>query len=224
MIIKKLIALIISTVLFPWLFYENLICINLLVFNLLIFTVLYFIGQLNLRSGLNRSISIGTILTAFFVVYNGSHLAITINIMSLFLLGSTSVFPKGINLIYTWLHSIVNFFVTQLEFLKLLQNFSSGTNRFSKIFRLLKLIIIPLAIVFVFVLIYKMANPVFEGLVKSFFDSIEAFLDWFFENIEVALFMTFVFGFLISNFFFLGKPFTSITNNFTNLALKYSGS
>ena len=69
-----------------------------------------------------------------------------------------------------------------------------------------------------------MANPVFEGMVKSFFDSIEAFFEWFFENIEVALFMTFLFGFLISNYFFLGKPFTSITkedeNSSDNLSRK----
>jgi len=209
--IKKLLAVIIGTALFPWLFYENYIGINLLIFNLLIFAGLYFTGKLNLKSNLNRSILLGTMLTAFFVVYNGSDLAVTVNIMSLFLLGSTSVNPKGRNLTFTWLHSIVNFFASQLELIILVKNFSSGTQKSNKFFRLFRLIIIPVAVVFLFVLIYKTANPVFEGMVKSFFDSIDAFFDWFFKNIELALLMTFVFGLMISNYFFLGNPFQGIT-------------
>jgi len=198
------VVVIINTALFPWLFYHHSIGLNLLLFNLLVLSGLYITDKLDLKSSLNRYISAGTLLTAFFVVYNGSDLAIAVNILSLFFLAGTELFPKGRNLFYTSLISFVNFFSAQLSFTSLTRGLTSGMKKF-KVFSLLKLILIPLGIVLLFMLMYKTANPVFEGLVKSFFDAIESFFIWFFKLIDVALIMTVIFGFVLSNYFFLGE-------------------
>ncbi len=202
---KKVIIVLVIALLFPWLFYEHNLGLNLLVFNLLVFAGLFTIGKLNLKSGLNRYISMGTLLSAFFIVYNGSELAVVVNILSLFLLAGTSLFPIGRNLLYSSLLSVINFFTAQKSFITLFKDAIPQGKGLRIFLRFLRLIIIPLIVVFIFILIYKTANPVFEGIVKSFFDDIESFSNWFFENIEFTLFMTFVFGFLLSNYFFLGK-------------------
>lgn len=202
---KKIIAIVLVTALFPWLFYENQIGLNLLIFNLLIFAGLFFTNKFTLNNSLNRVVLVGSLLSAFFVVFNGSDLAITINILSLFLLGGTLLFPKVRNPFYSSLISLINFFSSQLAFLHLLQDMLSGIKGTQKVLRFLKIVIIPIVIVFVFILIYKLANPVFEGIVKSFFDALNDFFTWIFENIEIALFMTFVFGLVLSNYFFLGE-------------------
>lgn len=208
--IKKLLIVLIAVVVFPWLFYNQFLGFNLFLFNLFVFTGLYLTGKLDLKSHLNLYVSAGTLLSAFFVVYNGSDLAIAVNILSLFLLAGTSLFPKGRNLFYTSLISFVNLFTAQLSFIFLTRELTAGTRSF-KVFRLLRLIVIPVFVVLLFMLIYKTANPVFEDMVKSFFDAINSFFTWFFEHIKVGLFMTFIFGFVLSNYFFLGKPNQLIT-------------
>lgn len=209
---KKFILVIVSTAIFPWLFYENYLGVNLFIFNILVLSGLFITKNLNLKNTLNRTIVSGSFLSSLFVVFNGSDFAITINILSLFLLGGSSFFPKWRNLIVVSFQSIISFFNSQLRFFSALQEMASGKKNLSKVLRILKLIIIPLIVFFLFIIIYKEANPVFEGYVKTFFDAIESFFDWFFENIEFALIMTFILGFVFSNFFFFGSKNSYITD------------
>ena len=203
--IKKLLAILIIATLFPWLFYEHFIGLNLFLFNLLIFAGLYITGKLDLKSPLNAYISAGTLLTAIFVVYNGTSLAVFINILSLFLLAGTTLFPKGRNLFYTSLISFINFFTAQLSLISLIRDFKKGAVTF-KVFRIIKLVIIPLLVVLFFMYLYKTANPVFEEMVQSLFDAISRFFTWLSDYIEFPLFMTFVLGLLLADYFLLGKP------------------
>ena len=210
--LRKVIIIIVNTALFPWLFYEHHLGLNLLVFNILVFAGLFATGKLNLKNNLSRSIAIGTLLSAAFVVFNGSNMAEAINIISLFLLAGISLFPEGRNLFYVSILSVVNFVTAQISFFSILKSTVPKAKGLRQFFRILKLILIPLAIVFVFVVMYKTANPVFNDLVKSFFEALNSFFTWLFKNIEIALFFTFIFGFLLSNFFFLGEPAKSISN------------
>lgn len=203
--VKKLLIVALVTALFPYLFYESYLGANLLIFNILVFVGLYFIGRLDLRRGLNRVVLLGTFLTSLFVVYNGSDLAIALNIFSLFLLAGSSLYPKGRNLFYVSLLSVINFFVAQIKFFTVLQEPFSDIRGIRKFIRFLKIIIIPLVIVFFFVIIYKLANPIFEGMVKSIFDVINNFADRIFEHVDIPLTMTFVFGFVLANYFFIGN-------------------
>lgn len=207
---KKITLVLGFTSIFPFLFYHNAIGVNLLIYNLLIFTGLWLTGKLNFRCPLNLSLFTGTLLTAFFVVVNGSAIAITINVLSLFLLAGTTLFPEGRNLIYMSFLSIISFFTSQGKFFKLFINILPQSEGSSKVFRIIKLTLVPLAVVFVFTLIYKTANPVFEDLVSSFFNWFNKFFNLLFQQIEFSLFITIVFGFLLANFFLLGEGFPDI--------------
>ncbi len=198
------------TTIFPILFYQNAIGVNLLIFNFLIYTGLWFTGKIKLRYQLNLIILSGTILTAFFVVFNGSAMAITINLLSLFILAGTILFPQGRNLIYMSFLSIISFFTSQGKFFKLVKDVLPRSDGSAKLFRTIKLTLLPLVVVFVFSLIYKSANPVFEGFVSSFFDLIDKFFNLLFQQIEFTLFITIVFGFLLANYFLLGEGFPDI--------------
>ena len=208
---KKLIAILVTTALFPFLFYDYGIGLNLLVFNLLLITGLTYLGKLKLNDIQSKIVLVGTILSAIFVVYNGSDYAIAINIISLFLLAGTTLFPIGRNLFYTSFISIINFFYSQSDFLNLIKELTKNRRGALKFFRAFKIVIIPIVIVIVFIMIYRAANPVFEGMMKSVFDAIEQFFNWIFEYIELALIMTIIFGFLLSNYFYLGKANSTIT-------------
>jgi hypothetical protein len=207
---KKITLVLGLTSIFPFLFYHNAIGVNLLIFNLLIYIGLWFTGKLKLRHQLNLCLFTGTLLTALFVVINGSVLAITINVLSLFLLAGSTLFPEGRNLIYMSLLSIISFFTSQEKFFKLFVNVLPKSVGSSKVFRIIKLTVIPLVVFFVFMLIYKTANPVFEGMVSSFFIWLDECFNWIFQKIEFSLLITIVFGFLLANYFLLGEGFQEI--------------
>jgi len=202
--LKKTLIVLTNTALFPWLFYEHGLGLNLFLFNLLIFSGLFLLGKLNLKNSLNRSIAIGTLLSAFFVVFNGSAIAMFANIFSLFLLAGISVFPEGRNLFYVSIISLVNFLTAQNSFFSMLRKQIPKTRGLYKLFRIIKLLFIPLAI------------PVFNDFVKSFFEALDSFFTWLFKNMEFTLFLTIIFGFLLSNYFFLGKPARSIATQDLN--------
>ncbi len=209
--LRKLLLVLVSASLFPWLFFEKEIGINLFIFNLIIIGGLAIVGRLELKRYLNLVVLTGTLLTAVFVVFNGSDLAITINILSLFLLAGTSIFPIARNLIFSALLSIINFFYSQYDFIGIIGDSARKLKGVSGVLRFLKIIIIPVIIVIVFILIYKAANPVFEGMMKNIFDAVEDFFNWFFSFINFPLFWTFVLGLLFANYFFLGKPEKTIS-------------
>jgi uncharacterized protein DUF4153 len=211
--LKKLFLIIITALLFSWLFFKSQIGVNLLIFNLIVIIGLFLSGKISFKRNLNLIILEGTILTAFFVVFNGSVLAITVNIISLFLLAGTSLYHEGKNLIYSALLSVINFFNSQMVFLHLLSNVTKNIKGVSRIVRILKIVIIPIIIVLVFILIYRAANPVFEGIVKSAFDSIDDFFTMLFSNVNFALFWTFIFGLVLANYYYLGKPNNFITDD-----------
>ncbi len=203
--LKKIITLVALTAMFTLLFYDVGIGVNLLLYNLLILIGLAFVGKLKLIEPVSLVVISGTLLSAIFVVIIGSNFAITINIISLFLLAGISLYPKSKNIIYTSFLSVVNMFYSQYAFIELIGEISKKSKSASIIFRIMRILIVPLVVVTSFILIYRAANPIFEGMLKSIFDKIEYFFHWITENFEFALIGTVILGLIISNYFILGK-------------------
>lgn len=206
MYLRKLIIILALTAMFTILFYQVGIGVNLLLYNLLLLLGLAYVDKLALKGEVNLTLIAGTLLSAIFVVINGSIFAIAINIISLFLLAGITLFPISRSIIYTSLISIVNFFYSQFAFLGLIGELSKKSRYANAIVKVIRILIVPLIVLTVFILIYRAANPIFEGMLKSIFDAVENFFNWIFENFEIALIGTIVFGFIISNYFILGKP------------------
>ncbi len=203
--LKKLIIIMALTAIFTFLFYQVQIGLNLLIYNLLLVFGLAFVGKLTLKGSANLVIIFGTLLSAIFIVINGSNFTIFINIISLFLLAGITLFPESRSLIYTSLISFVNFFYSQFAFLSMVSELSKKSKYANAIVKLIRILIVPIIVLTIFILIYRAANPIFEGMLKSIFDAIEQFFDWIFDNFEIALIGTIILGFLISNYFIIGK-------------------
>ncbi len=208
----KFIAVLSLTVVFPYLFYNHGVGVNLLIFNILLMGGMYFSGRLKFKGTLNLIVFAGTILTALFVVIVGSDFAIAINIVSLFLFAGITLLPNIRNLIYNSLLSVINFFYSQYSFGVLISELLSKSSKANRIKNIIKIIFIPIVVLVIFIIIYKAANPVFEGLLQSVFDAIDAFFTWLFEHIEIALIGTMILGFLIANNFILGEANEEIKN------------
>lgn len=157
--------LIVSTLMYSFLFYQESAGINFLIFNII------FIAGLNviyLKSMLIRNIiiaEIGALISAFSILMYGNELSVFANIVSLSLISgltinqNSSVIIGIINSLFSYGSSIVFMFIDLVKRRK--SNKSSINNR------AIWSIVIPIFITIVFFFIYQGANPVFYEYTKD---------------------------------------------------------
>lgn len=206
--LKIVFLIILSGILFTAVFYHQYLGLNLLIFEAFLLSSLVIIKKTRLKEKLELITFSGTILTAILVVIHNSALAITVNIISIFLFSGIIAFPQLRNLSYAPLITTYSLFKSQGNFVRLL---SEGNTKATVVLRYLKIIGIPAIIFFVFLLIYKFSNPIFEKYADSVGDVIEKWFSYLFDNINIPLLFTFILGLVLSNFFFLGKANPGIT-------------
>ncbi len=201
--LKVVLFSIACAILFTAVFYHQLPGLNVLIFEFISISVLWFTNKALLKGKLELITFLGTIVTAVFVVINNSDLSVTVNIISFFLFSGIIVYPQLRNLSYTPLLAAGKLINSQSDFLKSL---TEGNKKAATTVRYIKIIGIPVIIFFVFLIIYKASNPLFEKYADSVAEIIGRWITTLFENINIPLVMTFVLGLLISNFLFFGKP------------------
>ncbi len=166
---KTDIIIIISTITYSLLFYEQEIGINLTIFNLVLIGGLLFIKPEILKNKIVLFVLLGTVISAVNVTMQNTLLAIILNVFSLITLAGLSINPKGSLLIAT-LNSMYSFFTSIL--LKLIEKLEAkntvnlgfmGKVTFQKV----KMVIIPLAVISIFISLYASANPLFQSLIDK---------------------------------------------------------
>ncbi len=207
---KNLFLSFLLSILFVLLFYKQDIGLNNFLFNLLLLLMLYFTGRIDFKNKLWVTVASGTFFSSLMVLINNSDLAITINYLSLFLLAGITVYNHFKNLFTIGLSAFTLLFTSQINFIKELLGINTNNAGVSRLARYIKLIVIPLIIVFAFALMYKVSNPYFEEYTLSFFDSIDKLLSRFFDIVDINIFWVWVFGLLVSNFLLLGKKQDSV--------------
>lgn len=200
--LKIIFIVIISSVLFTWVFYHQKIGLNLLLFEAFLLSSLLLLKKTKLSGALELITFSGTIITAILVVVHNSTLSITANLISIILFSGSILFPQLRNLFYAQFLFFQNIFTSQNNFIKLLLERSHNAKT---IIKYLKIIGLPLIVFFVFLIMYKLSNPVLAKYTDSAFQHIDKWFTSFFSNINFPLVLLFFLGMIISNHFFLGK-------------------
>jgi len=206
--LKIVLLVIFSGILFTAVFYKQYLGLNLLIFELFLMSALVITKKAKLKGKLELITFSGTILTALLVVIHNSALSITVNIVSALLFAGIIAYPQLRNLSYAPLLSAYGLFRSQGNFIRVL---SEGNTKAKAIIRYFNIIGIPIIIFFIFLLIYKVSNPVFEKYTDSVGEVIGRWLNYLFDNINIPLLFTSILGLALSNLFFLGKVSPSIT-------------
>lgn len=180
--------------LFSFLFYKQALGLNLLIFETVTIAYLLIFKKDKIKYLNSWTIFLGTILSAVMVVVNYSTISIVINIISFFILIGTLIYPEARSLFTsiglsfnTVIHSFDNLGDT-------LKNTSINPRATKKLWRAIKIIIIPVLIVTVFILLYKFANPIFEEYLKKTTDFLNNHFFIFFHNINFGLVFHYLFG------------------------------
>lgn len=179
----KKIVLFIAALLFSTLFYDKSIGLNLFLFSIITIIVLYINNKNDFKRQRTVIYSIMYLATGLSVFFHDSQLAIIANLVSFFtLIGllseyQSSIYINWINGVYT---TVAGLFHRNFSVNETTQKVES--NKDVDYIHLAKIILIPAAIVCIYIALYQNGNPLFEGLIDK--------IDFGFINIQWLLFVT----------------------------------
>jgi Domain of unknown function (DUF4173) len=190
----------ISSVIFTLLFYNNALGLNLLFYEVAVFVVLFLTKQFRPGNINGYTISVLYFISAFGTVVSHSLFAYVINfILFGVFIGYTS-YPYARSFITSLNIAIVNTLNAQTAFVRhLAQERLKGGSFFGFIWQL-RITAIPLIIITVFVLLYKLSNPIFSNLVNTTLNYINECFYNLFYNIDVDIIGVFCAGLVINIF------------------------
>ena len=201
--LKSLIIAIVCSFAFPILFYDKLPGSNLLIYNLIIIGGLFLKGKFNPDSKLQKIVLAASLITAFVSAYNTTSFVIFTNISSLFLLSGLISFPEQKLLALTPFYSIINGIPAQMESLKKFSVYIKLNNSRYNVFK--AVYIIPIIIIFLFLILYSESNPLFDENLSWFFNFMNRIGNLIIDNLNLLLLLNVIFGIFIYNFIFHGK-------------------
>ena len=161
------------SVLFTSLFYDKLIGLNLLLFEGALIAIAYIIHKPSFKGLLMKIVSLGTLISLAMVVIHNSSFAIILNMISFFCLMGAFTFSK-----YSLItNQFRQYFISvQYGITDFFSSLFSKKRRSTRIFTYFNIILIPIAVILVFLLIYYNSNSYFAELTDSFFNGLSSCL------------------------------------------------
>lgn len=192
-------------ILFVYLFKGQQAGVNVLLFNLILLGGLYTSGRLILSNRLQLMLSFGALISALMVLAYGSSMAMAGNVFSLILLMGVTA-DQHLSLLFNGFAASV-YAVVSAPFNYLAHLFITNENKDSgrRIVRFLLIFIVPLLVLFLFVMLYANASPFFNRFTGNFILHFRHLLEFLNEYISPASFWIFVAGMLIGIGFLYGK-------------------
>lgn len=188
----------VMAIFFCILFYRENLGINLLIFESILLIILAVTKQVKWKTSLEKLALISLCTTSLSVVFNNSNLSVAVNILSLILFVGiqTEVRLKStLNAIGIGLWNIP---VSQALFIR-------ATSEHGKVqmkLRWIRIFVLPIVVIFVFMLIYNVSNPAFSQALTNIGNWIEQQFHLFTRYLQFSLLVTFFVGLTITNYFF----------------------
>lgn len=194
-----------SALLITGLFYKQPLGLNLLIAEILLFSWMLISKQIHFKGFYPISLSIGLLTTSLFTVLTHSAFSYIINFLTLFIWVGLLIYPNAKSLVSTIKLSFANIFDSQILFLQKVVDSKHNGRKFRSLLSKFNIFILPLLIIFLFIIIYKNSNPFFDKLISGitlFFQNKWSLL---FENFNFSIIATFAIGLIVSIFLFCRK-------------------
>ncbi|WP_223033778.1 DUF4153 domain-containing protein [Hanstruepera marina] len=191
----KNIILLFGAILFSTLFYKQDIGLNMSLFSIVTIIILSIFNTKTFKSKSTIALTTTYLITAIAIFFYNSSLSIIANCFAFFTLvghvsqRNSSIYINWLNGLFTF---VAGFFLRAL--LKSESNKESKNKTQIDYIHLIKIIGIPLAVIIVFILLYKNGNPVFNDMISK--------IDFSFINLQWLLLT--VLGYFL--FYNISKP------------------
>jgi hypothetical protein len=208
--IVKFVLLAAGTVLFTLLFWKEGLGINTFIFSVFILGIMFYLFPESKKSAPAVLVSTGILIGSGLIVYHASGLAVFIWIVSLFFLPAFAQNPKLKTLIYGFFLSLFSYVLVPGTLANNFKSENTKKKRKNKFWRMLKLTIVPLIVLFVFYWIFKLANPIFDKFTDSFFQKLNDLLIRFFKNFSILKILFIFWGFTVLGWFIYKAAFPQL--------------
>jgi len=191
-------------IILTFLFYKQSFGINLLIGEIIFFIWLMYKGTFQRVGVYTFTLAAGLLMTGFFSVINHSSYTIFINLVVLFIFSGLLIFPQTKSLIYAAGQSFHKLLNGPVMFL----NDLSGNKRTnsSRFWRKFSIFALPVIIILFFVLIYRLANPIFDNALLEISDFVEDTFGKIFEYVDFLVIPVFLVCLFVSIFLLNGTP------------------
>lgn len=210
---SKLVISIIVALIHNYIFWDQYLGVNMLAFSLIVLIVLYAVNPEGWKSRRVWIIAISLVLTSVAVVVNGSFIARLANIVSSIFLIVTVHAPYMRSIFYIMLGSLEKVIRLPSSLSHEKSEKPDSRNNSPRLSTVFKIWVLPIITFFVFLFIYKAANPVFDQYLSNFFDQVGIYLSNFFVHISFTRILFFNFGLLLA-FYLVFKPTQSFLSKY----------
>lgn len=201
---NNLIAVILFTAGMTLLFHQQRMGINLMVFEIALFTWFYLGGAFQNMSLTGKYLLTMVAVTALSTMLVHSTYSFAIHYVCLFLFAGHQNLPGSLQSgITAWPSAFAHIFNAQWIFLQTFMQKLQGTGKAGYYFSRLLILVLPLLVVFIFVAMYRSANPLFNewfGIADSW---INQFFEFVFHHFDEEIIPTAMLSFVLANFLLL---------------------
>ncbi|WP_443939611.1 DUF4153 domain-containing protein [Pedobacter sp. MW01-1-1] len=183
--------------LFNFLFWGNGSSVNLLIYSVFIIAINCCNNEA-VKTLKFKLYALAHLFAAILVIINHSDLSLTAYYFSMVIFIGFS-HTQHIRSVLTalWI-GLVHFFTLPISFIQTALKITIGNYNLHPLKKLIKYVLLPCFIVFIFTILYSLANSIFakfiEDMLQQLADSFTAVLNFFFKNLTIGQFMHFIFG------------------------------
>ncbi len=194
----KLLLIIVGIIIYDILFWENYLGLNAFLFIVMLLTCMFSVQQKLLLN--NKKIlitSIGTLLAGILVVTHNSVTSIVSLIGSYIIMAGFYFQPELKSVAAAIPTGLLNFFIAPFSVFNEERQIGGFTIKSDSAWYVVRLSIVPVVVVFVFYMIYKAANPVFDRLSSDLFTTVVNTINDLFEYFTWSRFFFIMLGLFI---------------------------
>lgn len=193
-------AMLLSTLLFTIFFYHQSAGLNILIFEILWLVYLRSTKQVSFKSFNEKITGTGLLITSIAVVLFNSWMSISMNIISAILFVGVSIFPQVRSLINAAGLAVQNLPMAPWMAFKQFTSSDGRSTHWTARLRKNRNLLIPIFIIILFFVIYRLSNNVFDEMVTKITDQFSSWMEKTFIRFEFSIVLTVILGLFISIF------------------------
>ncbi len=209
----KLVVSFILAIVHNIIFWDQYLGVNSLVFSVSIIVCMYFLYPTSFKLKLVKIMAASLLLVSIAVVVNGSFIARFATIVCSVLFTVAVHTPQLKSIFYLVLASFEKLFRVPSSLSVEEVSTSDKIKKGPKLTSILRIWLLPIVAFFVFLFIYKAANPMFDRYVTYIFEQIGLFFTNVFQHFSIGRIFFFNFGLLIA-FYIIFRPGVSLTSKY----------
>lgn len=191
---------------FTVLFHKQSLGLNLIIAETMMLFWLFYTKQFSYKTQYTITLLLSFIATGFATIITHSTFAYIMHFFVLFLFVGVLTYPTARSLTSSLLQAFNNLGSAVQMFYEQVSQSKFKGKKIGTVLRRISIFIIPIVIIYIFILIYRNSNPVFDDVMTNIFNRINTPFEYIFSDFDFLAILTFLLCLYITVFIFFRRP------------------